>query len=68
MWLLLQHIVVPDTTEAASGKGAGECRTFHIKRFVTILIACEWHANHSLAVAAQTVLHSCWPEAARRQQ
>lgn len=43
--VVLQHILAPDTTEAATHalerKPPGQCRKYHVKRFSTILIACE---------------------------
>lgn len=39
--LFLQCILVPDTQEAAAGKGAGVCRTYKVQRYSTILITCK---------------------------
>lgn len=65
--LLLQRIRVPDTQEAAAGKGAGACRTYDIQRHSIIMLtgkhmqafrpllphACAWQAYAGSTLADQ---------------
>lgn len=41
----IQAIEAPDTTDAAAGKGPGQCRTYTVQRYSTILITCEEHVQ-----------------------
>lgn len=40
-WVEVKSILVPDTQEAATGKGPGVCRTYKVQRYSTILITSE---------------------------